>query len=329
MALNLHLLRLFATVARLGSFSRAAEALHISQPAVSKGVREFEAQIGSRLLERGPGGLRLTQAGSVLVAHAQIVFAAERAAEADLAALRGLQAGILAVGASTTIATYLLPPVLGAFHRAHPGIEVRLAIGNTQDIVDRLLARDLDIALVEGPVHADGITWRPWRPDELFLVAAPTHRFARAEGPVPAALLAEEIVCVREAGSGTREVVATALAAAGIVPRRMIEIGSTEAIKQVVAAGLGVAIVSATAASDQIALGRLVRIPLAGLTVSRMLTRLSLPGRQPSAAAARFDAFLDEAVSPAPAPPPPPASPARSPEKPPPASAAASRRRTG
>jgi DNA-binding transcriptional LysR family regulator len=293
--MNLHLLRLFAAVAQQGSFSRAAETLHISQPAISKGVREFEAQVGSRLLERGPGGIRLTPAGRVLAAHAQILFAAERAAEDDLASLRGLETGILAVGASTTIATYLLPPIVGAFHRAHPTIELRLASGNTQDIVDRLLARELDVALVEGPVHANGVTLQAWQPDELILIVPPTHRFASARRSVPPSSLQEEILAVREAGSGTREVVATALADARIVPRQVIEIGSTEAIKQLVASGLGVAIVSATAASDQIRLGRLCQVNLAGLTIRRMLTRISLPGRQPSAAAARFGTLLDAA----------------------------------
>jgi DNA-binding transcriptional LysR family regulator len=256
-------------------------------------VREFEAQVGSRLLERGPRGIRLTAAGSVLAAHAQTLFAAERAAEEDLASLRGLETGILSIGASTTVATYLLPPVLGAFHRAHPTIELRLTSGNTHEIVERLLGRELDVALGEGPVHANGILARAWRSDELVLITPPSHRFARARDPVHPGLLQDEILAVREPGSGTGEVVAAALREAGIVPRRFIEIGSTEAIKQLVAAGLGVAFVSATAAADQIALGRLCRVKLAGLTVQRMLTRLSLVGRQPSAAAAKFEAMLD------------------------------------
>src|SRR4051812_9190192 len=99
MSLNLHLLRLFAAVAKHGSFSRAAEALHISQPAVSKGVREFEAQVGGRLLERGPSGVTLTEAGQALMRHAAMLFGAERAAEKELAALRGLTRGSLSVGA--------------------------------------------------------------------------------------------------------------------------------------------------------------------------------------------------------------------------------------
>lgn len=298
MPINLHLLRLFAMVARHRSFSRAAEALHISQPAISKGVRELEAQLGTRLLERGgPGGVALTEAGRVLAGHAAALFTAERAAEEDLAAFRGLHRGTLAIGASTTIATYLLPRVIGAFHRRHPQVELRLTSVNTHAVVELLLARELDVALVEGPVEEPGLLAEPWGEDEMVLVAGATHPLASVEAPAPEAL-AGELILVREPGSGTRDVGFEALAAWGVQPRRTLEVGSTEAIKQLVAAGVGVAVVSAAAAADQIALGRLCVPPLrtesgGPLTLRRVLSRLRLPGRQPSAAAAAFDALLD------------------------------------
>jgi len=294
MALNLHLLRLFAAVARHRSFSRAAEALHVSQPAISKGVREFEAQIGNRLLERGPGGVRLTEAGRRLAAHAEALFGAERAAEEELEALRGLQRGALAVGASTTVATYLLPSLLGAFHQAHPSIELRLTSANTQDILQRLIARELDVAVVEGPVAEAGVLTKPWRKDEMVLIAAPGHRLARGRAPVPPTALHDEILLIREPGSGTREVVWSALARHKIRPGRILEIGSTEAIKQMVAAGVGVAIVSAASAADQIALGRLKIVSMRGFSLWRVFIRLNLPARQPSAAAVAFERLLDE-----------------------------------
>ena len=294
MSLNLHLLRLFAAVARHRSFSRAAEALHLSQPAVSKGVRDFEAQIGSRLLERGgQGGVTLTEAGSLLMRHAAALFAAERAAEEELAALRGLDRGWLSVGASMTVATYQLPPLLGAFHKRYPGVELRLTCRNTHMIVELLSARELDIALVEGPVDDPGIEVRPWREEEMVLISAPDHRLARATAPIAMKAVADEIVLIREPGSGTRDVVLAALDAHRIVPRTILEVGSTEAIKRIVAAGFGIAIVSAAAAADQITLGRLVILKPRNFVVRRMLTRLSLPARQPSAAAAAFDAMLD------------------------------------
>lgn len=293
MSLNLHLLRLFAAVARHKSFSRAAEALHLSQPAVSKGVRDFEAQVGSRLLERGAGGVTVTEAGGLLLRHAATLFAAERAAEEELAALRGLQRGTLSIGASTTVATYQLPPILGAFHKRHPEIELRLTSANTRAIADLLIARELDIALIEGPVDAPGLEILPWREEEMILIAAPDHRLARVGRPIPTDAVADEIVIVREPGSGTRDVALAALEAHHIVPRQILEVGSTEAIKQIVAGGLGVAIVSAAAAADQIALGKLVVLRAEGFAVRRMLTRLRLPARQPSAPAAAFDLLLD------------------------------------
>src|SRR6202000_2288529 len=120
MSLNLHLLRLFTTVVQTGSFSRAAESLHISQPAISKGVRDFELQVGCRLLDRTSKGVRPTREGQALVRHAETLFAAERAAEEELLSLRSLDTGTLRIGASTTIATYMIAEHLAAFHRAHP-----------------------------------------------------------------------------------------------------------------------------------------------------------------------------------------------------------------
>jgi len=291
--MNLHLLRLFAAVAQHGSFSRAAAALHVSQPAVSKGVREFEAQLGTCLLERGAGGVRPTEAGRRLTIQAQALFAAERAAEEELDAFRGLQRGTLAIGASTTIATYLLPSLLGMFYRRHPSVELRLTSANTRNIAELLVARELDIALVEGPTQDFNLLAEPWRQEELVLIAAPDHRLVRARPDAVLKAVEDEIVLVREPGSGTREVVAAALATHNIRPRSTIEIGSTEAIKQMVAAGFGVAIVSAAAAADQLALGRVVIVRPSGFAAFRSLMRLSLPGRQLSAATAAFNRLLD------------------------------------
>lgn len=291
--MNLHLLRLFAAVAQHGSFSRAAAALHLSQPAVSKGIREFEAQVGTALIARGVGGVRPTEAGRRLMIQAQAVFAAERAAEEELAAFRGLQRGTFSIGASTTIATYLLPPLFAAFSRRHPAIELRLTSANTRRIAELLMAHELDIALVEGPTHAFNLVARPWREEEMALIVAPSHRFRRMPPERLLKALEDEIFLVREPGSGTREVVAAALASRGIQPRRVIEIGSTEAIKQMVAAGFGVAIVSAAAAADQIALARVAVVKPARFEVRRTLIRLNLAGRPASAAAVAFDQLLD------------------------------------
>ena len=151
--LNLHLLRIFFTVAEQGSFSQAALALHISQPAVSKGVRELEQQLGLALVERGapsaPRTLRLTESGAALHAHARGIFALERAALDDIRARIGLQRGRLVVGASSTIAGYWLPAQIAAFTQQHPHVDLEICGGNTQSIVQALLDGALDMALIE------------------------------------------------------------------------------------------------------------------------------------------------------------------------------------
>jgi DNA-binding transcriptional LysR family regulator len=292
MSLNLHLLRLFATVARTGSFSRAAEVLRISQPAISKGVRDFELQVGCRLLDRTSKGVRPTREGQALVRHAEALFAAERAAEDELLALRNLDSGSLRVGASTTIATYLISDYLGTFHKAHPGIDLHLVSANTRDIADLMIAHEIEIALVEGPVEDENLVSEAWRTDVMSLIVGPQHPFASSSEPIAPAALRDELLIVREPGSGSREVVAQALAAQRIEPARTLEIGSTEAIKQAVAAGIGVAIVSAMAIVDQVKLGRLKVIPLRGMHIERTLWQLKSPGRIDIPAASAFEQVM-------------------------------------
>ncbi|HWW48649.1 MAG TPA: LysR family transcriptional regulator [Xanthobacteraceae bacterium] len=292
MSLNLHLLRLFVTVVRTGSFSRAAEVLRISQPAISKGVRDFELQVGCRLLNRFPKGVKPTPEGEALARHAEALFAVERSAEEELNALRGLNSGWLRVGASTTIATYMIAPFLGEFHRRHPGIDLQLVSANTRDIAGMILNHQIEIALVEGPVEDQALIAEPWQTDRLNLIVSPGHRFAAAAEPIDPGMLAEEILIVREPGSGTREVVAQALAAQGIAPVRTLEIGSTEAIKQVVAAGLGVSIVSSAAVADQLQLVRIRAVPMRDLHIERTLWQLKIPGRFEVPAARAFEQLL-------------------------------------
>jgi DNA-binding transcriptional LysR family regulator len=294
MSLNLHLLRLFTTVVKAGSFSRAAEVLHISQPAISKGVRDFELQVGCRLLDRTPRGVRPTREGQALIGHAEALFAAERAAEDELLSLRSLDRGSLRIGASTTIATYMIADYLGRFHRTYPGIDLHVVSANTRDVAERMAAHEIEIALVEGPVDSDELDSHPWRTDVMSLIVGPQHRFTRSKTAVPAAALNDEILIVREPGSGTREIVSQALAAQGIEPARTLEIGGTEAIKQAVAAGLGVSIVSTAAVADQLSLGRLKVVRMQDLRIERTLWQLKMPGRIDIPVATAFERLLWE-----------------------------------
>ncbi len=291
MVLKLHHLRVFAAVAEQRGFSRAAAALRISQPAVSKAVRQLERQVGVPLVERAGRASRLTAAGEQLAARARELFGVESAAEEELRALRGLEAGSLRVGASTTIATYLLPPILARFHDAHPAIELRVVSANTRAITRALLERRLDVALVEGPVNHPRIEARRWRSDELVVIAPPDHRLVTRRSVHAHDLLAERFV-VREQGSGTRDVAERALSKHGVHPAVALQLGSTEAVKQAVAAGLGLAIVSRYAAADQLALGRMALVRLRDVELGRALTELRLKGRKSSAPAAEFVEYL-------------------------------------
>jgi len=294
MSLNLHLLRMFAAVVQTGSFSRAAEALNISQPAISKGVRDFELQVGCRLLNRSPKGVVPTTEGLALSRHAETLFAAERAAEEELSALRGLHNGSLRIGASTTIATYMIARYLGAFHRAHPGVDLHLVSANTRDIAEQMATQDIDIGLVEGPIEERNIIAEPWRTDVMKLIVAPDHAFAAAKEAIDPKRLDDEVLILREPGSGSREVVTQALTAHSIEPLRTLEIGSTAAIKQVVAAGLGVSIVSAVSVKDQVQLGHLKIVAMQGVQIERTLWRLKVPGRIAMPAARAFEKMLDD-----------------------------------
>jgi DNA-binding transcriptional LysR family regulator len=295
MAINLHALRILVAVADAGGFTKAAHALRLSQPAVSKAVIGLERDVAMPLIDRGPRTITLTAAGRALVDRARELFAVERAAEEELRAIRGLDRGVLHVGASTTIATYLLPPLLADYHAAHPAIRLRVTSANTRTIARMLRQRRLDVALVEGPVDDPRIEVLRWREDELVVITAPDHPLVRRRR-VRAADLADQPFIVREPGSGTRDVAAHALAASGIAIRAEMQLGSTVAITQAVASRLGIAIVSRVAAADLIALGRLAVVRVHDLVIRRPLTELRLGNRAPSAATVAFRALLGKSA---------------------------------
>jgi len=289
----LHHLRLFAAVVDNGGFTKAAAALRLSQPAISKSLTDLERTLGVSLIDRGGRTLRLTDAGKTLYARATELFGVERAAEQEVREIRGLERGVLRIGASTTIATYLLPPVLGRFHQAHPGVRIRVTSANTRTVLRMLVRFQVDVALVEGPVSHERVHVHDWREDELVVIAHPDHElFATTDLDV--SLLRDQRFLVREPGSGTRDVTERALAEHGVRLTNTMRVGGTEAIKQAVAAGLGLAIVSRAAAEDQLVLGKIAVLPVSGLTMRRRLTRLTLQGRSSSAAASELEAMLDD-----------------------------------
>jgi DNA-binding transcriptional LysR family regulator len=291
--MNLHHLRLFAAVVEHGGFTRAAAAVRVSQPAISKSIKELERETHLRLLDRSGKSVRPTAAGRLLYERARELFGVERTAERELRELRGLKRGVLRIGASTTIATYLLPPVLGRFHLRHPRVRIQTASTNTRTVLRLLLESRVDVALVEGPVAHPRVDVIPWRDDELVIIAPPDHQLVAR--PVAVRELTGQQFLVREPGSGTRVVTEQALAGHGIRLTNTIRLGGTEAIKQGVAAGLGLAVVSRAAAADQLALGRIAVLDVPALTIRRTFTRLRLRDRATTVAGRELESLLDEA----------------------------------
>jgi DNA-binding transcriptional LysR family regulator len=258
MQINLHLLRIFFAVAERRSFSRAAETLFVSQPAVSKAVRELERQLDLPLLERGSAGAKgvhLTENGVALFDHARGIFALERAATEDIRARLGLKRGQLTVGASTTIAGYWLPPYAAAFCERFSSIDLRIGVGNTQNVSRALIDCEFDVALVEGAVNDPRIVATHWRDDRLRIVAHPGAALVRRRRPTLQELN-DQVWLLREPGSGTREVTERMMRDHGISPKRTIELGGNEGIARAVACGLGLAMLPGCVLGELITLER-------------------------------------------------------------------------
>ena len=284
--LDLHKLRVFAAVAEHEHYSRAAEAVGISQPALSVHVRDLERYLGLSLFERTGRNVRLTEAGRLVQGYARQILALAVELDEVVDDLRGLRAGQLRIGASTTVGEYLLPEALAAFHRQYPGIGVAVEIANTRRIADRLRHGELHLGLIGEPLDDPELECEPYRDDELVLIVPPGHPWAGQTVTGPE--LAQASLVTREAGSATREVADAALFAAGIRPVVVLELGGTEAVKGAVAAGLGVALVSACAVVLELATGRLARATVAGLEVRRQFQVARRRGRQLTAAETAF-----------------------------------------
>lgn len=235
----------FVAVADAGSISRAALALNLSQPAVSAQLKSLQSWFGSALYRRQGHGIVLTEAGMGLLEHARRARAAVVDATLLRSAFQGLAAGSVKIGASTTPASYLLPPVVAAFRQHFPAIAVHLSDGNTREIIDRL--DQLDIAFIEGevPDHLPRNTVvRSWCEDEVVAIVQAGHPLTRSKGQARLSDLAAYPWVTRESGSGLRHLVERTFAAGGYAPTSTLELAGVEAIKHAVRAGLGVGFVS-------------------------------------------------------------------------------------
>ena len=264
-------LKVFITAARTLSFTRAAEQLCISQPAVSKHVAELETRYGLQLFTRRGSRLELTDAGRTLLDAAERLADDYRRLEYEMSLCTGQTEGELRLGASTTIAQYLLPPLLARFTTRFPQVRVSLLSGNSGQVEQALGDHAIDLGLVESVSRRQGLHYTLFRPDELVLVARPGGLYARTESVTPEALCRIPLV-LRESGSGTLEVISAALAERGIrLPQLnvVLRLGSTEGIKRFVRHSDAMAIVSAFSVVDELRSGTLRIVDLDGLPLLR------------------------------------------------------------
>jgi DNA-binding transcriptional LysR family regulator len=262
--MTLEQLRVFVAVAERQHVTRAAEALHLAQSAVSAAIAALEARHGTRLFHRVGRGIELTEAGTLFLAEARAVLARAEAAELILSELSGLTRGTLRVQASQTIASYWLPRHLVAFRRAHPGIEIRLTIGNTAQVAAAVHEGAAELGFVEGAIDDAALVADAVARDQLVIVVAPGHAWA-AGGRVAPTLLPDSDWVLREPGSGTRSVFEAALAGFGLSPqalRVVLELPSNEAVRAAVEAGMGATALSASVAAPSLEAGLLQAIDL-------------------------------------------------------------------
>lgn len=285
--MNRNHLALFHIVAQAGGISRGAAKARVSQPAVSKQIAELEDALGIPLLERLPRGCRLTEAGKILADYAQRWRSLENEAERAIEEYRGLKHGRLAVGTSLTIGGYLLPPVLAEFHRRCPDIELQLEIANTQRIQRALHEGAIELGLTEGPIESDELVSSVFFQDELVVIAPAGHPLLKKKN-VSVREICREPFIMREEGSGTRAVVERALRPKNLKVKPILSLASPEAVKNMVAAGIGIAIVSRLIVALEIQTGLLGIVPLKDLTIQRPLHLEHVRGRSESPAAAKF-----------------------------------------
>ncbi|MCB1397620.1 MAG: LysR family transcriptional regulator [Rhodobacter sp.] len=287
MRYSLRQMQIFQEVARTLSYTRAAEALHLTQPAVFAQVRQLEDQVGHPLIERLGKQLYLTDEGQVVLAAAQAILSEVENMEMRLADLRGLARGRLRLAVVST-AKYDLPALIGRFSAAHPGIEVALTVGNRQELLARFAQNADDLYILGTPPEGIDAAAEVYAENPLVVIAPPDHPLAGRR--VRVAALADYPFLSREPGSGTRLAVERCFAEAGVAPVARIELGANEAVKQGVIAGLGLSVLSRGTVALELRHGYLVELDVAGFPLMRHWYVAWPRGKRLSLAA---EAFLD------------------------------------
>jgi DNA-binding transcriptional LysR family regulator len=274
-------LKVFYTVAQRLSFTKAAAELFITQPAVTKHIKELEQQLNVQLFRRNGNSIVLTTAGKILLQYAEKIFHTYTELETELAQLNNMEAGIVHIGASTTVAQTILPKILALFKKTYPSVIFTFTQGNTDFITQQVLSEKVDIAIVEGAAHYPQIAYTPFAKDEIVLVTRANNQLSKKAEITPKQLLNVPLV-LREAGSGTLDVIFTALSNAGINPKDLqieIRLESSIAIKQYLLHSETATFLSIQSVVSELKYNELSIIDVKGLEIFRTFQFIQLQGK--------------------------------------------------
>ncbi|KMY50307.1 LysR family transcriptional regulator [Peribacillus loiseleuriae] len=263
-----HLL-VFVTVVEKGNFSRAAEDLHMTQPAVSQYIQLLERSYGTKLLDRNNKYVRLNKAGEIVYYHAKEILGLYTKMQGIIDDLPNRASGPLSVGASYTFGEYVLPHFIARMHEQYPLIKPSITIGNTKEIAELVLKNQLDVGIIEGDFKNAELSIEAFAEDKMFVVAASHHHLVQGDRVVKISDLEKETWIIRELGSGTREVTEKVFQSMSIAPNDIMEFGSTQLIKESVESGLGLTILSHLAIRKELALDLLKIVQVIGSPFKR------------------------------------------------------------
>ena len=284
--INLNQLATFVQLAEKRNFTRTADALHLTQPAVTQQIRALERDLGVALVDIVARRTEITEIGALVAERGEVLLNQVDTLRRDVRELAEARSGVVHVGATVTIGGYVLPGLLARFAARYPGIRVEVAVENTTTIVPMVADGRVGLALVEGDVAEGGLEVVPFADDELVLIVGDSHRLANHRSVAPSAL-ADEPFITREDGSGTRELFERAMRAAGIAPRIVLALPTGEGIVRAVRCGLGIAMISRLVAADAIGSGVVKEVEVHGVELRRklFLVRRGLRTRSPAARA--------------------------------------------
>ena len=289
--MTLHQLRVFLAVARHQSYSKAAEVLYLTQPAVSMQVRALEEALGVALFERVGRTLSLTEAGREFFSYAQKIAALLDEAKLVMEELNGLKRGRITLAAVSTAGAYVLPPLLGAFRERYPGITISLEVTNRATVQKRFLQNEVDLVVMGRPPEGVPHVAEPFLPDEMVVIASPAHPLAKVSR-IPVERLAQQVFILREAGSGTRLAAEEFFKERGVTISVGFELGDNSAVKEAVAAGLGVAILSKHTLRMELYLRRVIILDIQDFPIHRQWYVVHREDKRLSRATSAFKSFL-------------------------------------